>query len=588
MLFLNWKPLLCFHLLYSALFAVVLYSLFNFLLRLSLKLVGYSFLNNANIGKFFTTIPGILMVVILALFAAFFSLLDACLLFNGFQASLAGQRASFKQLVFHGIHEYFKSFRFKDLYFALPLFAFNLISSLFVLYEAIFAINPLDTFLPKLIPTTASRVGACVLLVLIAMFAVYQVFSACCRYIGERSWHDSVKESPRLALKHIFVVLRNILILNVLVALTCIVLKLILQLITVLAVSFLAPNDLKVAMALSINNTISLGLIWVGIVTVFFLGLALLTREYYRFSGQNVIREIRFFKPSIPKRFRKYVAAGIALVCAGFAIFLYYGFYNGIITSERALTPIQIICHRGLSSEAPENTVPAFEKAIDAMADMVELDVQETSDGVVVVSHDTNLRRTAGKNVNIASLTYEELETYDVGSFFSAEYAGTRIPTLAEVMETCKGRVNMLIELKRNSASEDLAQKVVDLIAEYDMEHQCVIQSVDYNYLKQVHELNPDLTLGYILTTAIGDYYNDEMVDFFCVRSLFINETAVTNAHAEGKAIYAWTIDSRAEAERMKSVSVDAIITNYPAKAREVIYRGNGSESLLNLLKLVL
>ena len=97
------------------------------------------------------------------------------------------------------------------------------------------------------------------------------------------------------------------------------------------------------------------------------------------------------------------------------------------------------------------------------------------------------------------------------------------------------------IELKRNSASADLAAKVVGLIEQYEMEYQCSIQSADYAYLRQVNELNPDLTLGYILTTAIGNYYKNDMIDFFCVRSMFVNNTTVAKAHAQGKAVYAWT-----------------------------------------------
>ena len=104
-----------------------------------------------------------------------------------------------------------------------------------------------------------------------------------------------------------------------------------------------------------------------------------------------------------------------------------------------------------------------------------------------------------------------------------------------------------------------------------------------------VNELNPDLTLGYILTTAIGNYYKNDMIDFFCVRSMFVNNTTVAKAHAQGKAVYAWTINTRAEAERMKNAQVDVIITDYPAKAREVIYRDERSSySIIKLLRLML
>lgn len=79
-------------------------------------------------------------------------------------------------------------------------------------------------------------------------------------------------------------------------------------------------------------------------------------------------------------------------------LLLYYGIYNGALLAERPLSPVQIYCHRGLSSEAPENSLEAIDLAISSLSDGVEIDVQETKDGVVIVCHDASLKRIAGKN----------------------------------------------------------------------------------------------------------------------------------------------------------------------------------------------
>ena len=313
------------------------------------------------------------------------------------------------------------------------------------------------------------------------------------------------------------------------------------------------------------------------------------THLFYRFSGNDVILEFHLsYAPDTPLR-RIFRACGLVAAGVGVFCFLYYGIYNGALLAERPLSPVQIYCHRGLSSEAPENSLEAIDLAISSLSDGVEIDVQETKDGVVIVCHDSSLKRIAGKKINIADVTYEELKQYDISYYFSKDHEFTYIPTLEEVMSLVKGRAHLLIELKRNSASADLAAKVVGLIEQYEMEYQCSIQSADYAYLRQVNELNPDLTLGYILTTAIGNYYKNDMIDFFCVRSMFVNNTTVAKAHAQGKAVYAWTINTRAEAERMKNAQVDVIITDYPAKAREVIYRDERSSySIIKLLRLML
>ena len=200
-----------------------------------------------------------------------------------------------------------------------------------------------------------------------------------------------------------------------------------------------------------------------------------------------------------------FVPVVLLLPVLAFFCFLYYGIYNGALLAERPLSQFKLLPQR-TSSEAPENSLEAIDLAISSLSDGVEIDVQETKDGVVIVCHDASLKRIAGKKINIADVTYEELKQYDISYYFSKDHEFTYIPTLEEVMSLVKGRAHLLIELKRNSASADLAAKVVGLIEQYEMEYQCSIQSSDYAYLRQVNELNPDLTLGYILTTAIGNY----------------------------------------------------------------------------------
>ena len=96
-----------------------------------------------------------------------------------------------------------------------------------------------------------------------------------------------------------------------------------------------------------------------------------------------------------------------------------------------------------LSSEAPENSLEAIDLAISSLSDGVEIDVQETKDGVVIVCHDASLKRIAGKKINIADVTYEELKQYDISYYFSKDHEFTYIPTLEEVMSLVKGRAHL-------------------------------------------------------------------------------------------------------------------------------------------------
>lgn len=126
----------------------------------------------------------------------------------------------------------------------------------------------------------------------------------------------------------------------------------------------------------------------------------------------------------------------------------------------------QITAHRGYSQLAPENTIPAFELAIEHQADFIELDVQETKDHGLVVIHDSHLLRLAGCDRNLWNLTTSELANLDVGQWFGEAFKHTRIPSLASVMDLAKDRVNLNLELKIHGHEQKLVSQVVELIHE--------------------------------------------------------------------------------------------------------------------------
>ena len=120
------------------------------------------------------------------------------------------------------------------------------------------------------------------------------------------------------------------------------------------------------------------------------------------------------------------------------------------------------------------------------------------------------------------------------------------------------------------------------------MREQCVVTSVRFSYLARIKELDPEIRTGYIISAAYGDYYSSDDIDFISLRSSFVSERLVEAAHEKGKAVHAWTVNSKSEMERMKMLGVDNIITDYPVIAREILYREAATESLLEYLRLVL
>lgn len=242
----------------------------------------------------------------------------------------------------------------------------------------------------------------------------------------------------------------------------------------------------------------------------------------------------------------------------------------------------EITSHRGYSAVAPENTLPAFQAAIDSGSEYAELDVQQTSDGVVVLTHDTNLKRCTGKDINVYDITWDELQKLDAGSFFSEEFAGTRVPSLEEVIQMCKGKIKLNIEIKNSGHNPTLEAETARVILDNDFADECVITSLSYESLEKVKEVAPELKTGYILAVGVGDYYDLPASDFFSVETTFITPGIVNAIHNRGKEVHAWTVDTEEDAGRMIDAGVDNIITGNPPLIQEVI-----SGDMLYLLELL-
>ena len=284
------------------------------------------------------------------------------------------------------------------------------------------------------------------------------------------------------------------------------------------------------------------------------------------------------------KRGRLFLASAWAVILL---VWLCLGFLSALLPdASQALIDYfvpttTVTSHRGYSAVAPENTLPAFEAAIDAGADCAELDVQMTKDGVVMVTHDTNLKRTTGKNANIYDLTYEEVRALDAGSYMGPEFAGTKLPTLQEVLDLCKGRIRLNIEIKSSSQTPDLAAETARLIVENGWVNDCVVTSLDYNSLAAVKQVAPEIRCGYILAVGVGNYYDLPDADFFSVESTFITSGMVQQIHQRGKTVSAWTIDREDDVRKMEKLGVDDIITGDPVMVRRVLDESSENEQLL-------
>jgi glycerophosphoryl diester phosphodiesterase len=229
------------------------------------------------------------------------------------------------------------------------------------------------------------------------------------------------------------------------------------------------------------------------------------------------------------------------------------------------------IAHRGASGTFPENTVCAFRAAIDAGAEMCELDVQLSRDGAIVVIHDETVERTTDGKGEVAELTLEELKRLDAGAKFKGgAVKGERIPTLDEVFSVTSGKCGLNIELKAGGLEHQVAQIMQARNALADS----IVSSFDWEYLKNIQQLHFNIRVGLLAEEKPVDL----MMNAVAMRAHSINPRwdMVTSdlckaAHERGLKVYTWTVDADARMRALIACGVDGIMTNYPERLRKVV-----------------
>jgi glycerophosphoryl diester phosphodiesterase len=232
---------------------------------------------------------------------------------------------------------------------------------------------------------------------------------------------------------------------------------------------------------------------------------------------------------------------------------------------------IQIIAHRGAAGARPENTMAAFELAIDEKATWVELDVQESADGEVIVMHDSDYMKIAGVDLKTWDATVDDLADIDIGSWYDPHYAAERTPLLRDVLELAKDSgTGVLIELKYYGHDEMLEQRVADVVEATGMTDQIRAMSLKYAAVRKMKALRPDWTVGLLATATVGNLPALE-ADFLAVNMATASLRLARAARSAGKEVYVWTVNDPLSMSRMASLGVSGLITDEPALAREVL-----------------
>lgn len=242
-----------------------------------------------------------------------------------------------------------------------------------------------------------------------------------------------------------------------------------------------------------------------------------------------------------------------------------------------------IICHRGARRYAPENTIPAFKKAIALGVDGVEFDVMSTLDGVPVVIHDDNLQRLTGRHIHIHETRFADIENIDIGRQFNPFFADEKIPTLKDVLQLFDG-TNMLlnIEVKRQRHQHrNFLKHTLELVRQYGGRQRIIFSSFGREILYKIGRAAPEYKRS-LITTPRAFFFLDALffANMLAVSGMnphisLLNGLFMRYARARKWDVMPWTVNEPDDIERAIRLGVDAIITDDPKLVME-IFRSKG------------
>ena len=592
----HWKPLILFEILWKLVTLLVIAPACAGLIQLAIQLAKLKYLTTSNLLQFLRSPWTILLLAVLLLLAALYTLFEIAAVCTCFrQSRFQKVRTTLGRMVRSGLQSVLHFFRgggpflVLHLLVLIPLMQFSATSGIFT---AMGIPDFLAYYMTKkefLLPIYVAAIILCCLL------SVRWVFSSVLFTQNQCSYRSARATSVQLVRGRFWQTFFSVLVWNCCYFAALLVFLCMITVVVLMVIRATGSNDLIMSQAMRILKLLIQIVLWSFSFFATPICMAHLTALLEKRCVQ--MPEVVLPEP-VPlsrsaKPFRRSTAVLTAccftVAALGLNLSYVYSVFTGKANFRLALfqNPT-VMAHRGLSADAPENTLYAFSDAISVGADFIELDVQQTRAGVLVVMHDSNLKRTTGVNKDIWDVDYADIQNLDAGSWFDPAFANARIPTLEETLQFVDKRAKLNIEIKPTKptkhGSDTLEQDVAELITQYQYTDACYVTSIPNGSLKKLKEDHPEIRTGYLMSVAYGQYYPLKYADAFSLNKVFVTSQVVNAAHQQGKQIFAWTVNGMSEVRSLCNLHVDSIITDDPVMVQNVISRDSTGETLRSVL----
>ena len=559
------------------------------ILKFTMKVAGLSYLTDDNLLVYLKNPLTLVALLMILFFAAFFSFVELSALTGCYACYIRHEKMNVIGMFRTGLLSFKKCFHgsgigsFSLFMLFMPMAQFTIASGIFL--------APLMPILQKMLNRFGSGMAILSYILIQLLFVLLiasKAYSLHYLVLTDKPFRECIKQSKQTIKGHKLKMLAFLLLWSLFMLAAIAVLTFGISFIIVFVIKgFSKPND---AFRTSLKVLIYAGRVFTAI-SAFFSApaiMCMLTGKFLADTNEN----IRLPDTSRDKHNKKITAVVItSLAAAALVTNISYlrAMYKGNINLNLGfISHTQVTAHRGFSTAAPENTLAAFQAALDSGADYIELDVQLTKDGELVVFHDDTIDRTTDGSGKLSSFTYDELQQFSAGSWFGkdGEFDDQRIPKLSEVLDLVGDDIMINIEIKRHGNVAATAEKVVELINEYGIRSSCYVTSFSYPALKTVKKLDPKIKTGLIANLATSTSYSQlKNIDAVSMNYIFVNQSVVNTAHLNGKKVFVWTVDRPLEIQQMVSLGVDNIITNRPDKASEAIDSRSVGDTILNVLE---
>lgn len=264
------------------------------------------------------------------------------------------------------------------------------------------------------------------------------------------------------------------------------------------------------------------------------------------------------------------------LIAIALTALLLYSMTMGIFTREIIgyNNHIKVYGHRGYGVGTPENSISAIKKSIDNNIDYIEIDVQRTKDRKYVLNHDKTFERVSYEkpyfiNKKVSDLNYSQIETLDIGRRVSQRYAGEKVPRIEEVLDVCKNKIKINLELKEG-IDHEMIDDLMELVRKKGMKKQVFFTSLNIRDIEYIENKDSTFDTGLIYFIKLGNYGSVD-ADYMIMEEREATDSNIKKLHKKGKKVIVWTVNTQESIDKFSKMDIDGIITDYPLEVKEAV-----------------